>query len=57
MTVKIFVCVFFLQVETVDGGVALLKAEAVCVHSDTPGAVDVAIAVRDAVKTFNDKPQ
>lgn len=41
------------EVETVDGGVALLKADAVCVHSDTPGAVDVAVAVRDAVKQFN----
>ena len=51
---NIFLCLL-LRVETVDCGVALLKAEAVCVYSDTPGTVEVAVAVRDAPSTFNAK--
>ncbi|MEE6272355.1 LamB/YcsF family protein [Georgenia wangjunii] len=33
-------------IETVDGGVLTVAAESVCVHGDTPGALDLATAVR-----------
>ncbi|MED5814118.1 5-oxoprolinase subunit PxpA [Mycolicibacterium sp. 050232] len=34
------------QVTAVDGSVIPMKAESVCVHGDSPGAVDIATAVR-----------
>ncbi len=30
------------------------RADAICVHSDTPNAVAIAVAVRDAVKPYLD---
>lgn len=36
-------------VATVGGGTANVRADAICIHSDTPNAVAVAAAVRDAV--------
>jgi UPF0271 protein len=37
---------------SVDGNDVAVRADAICVHSDTPNAVDVAIAVRDAVRLY-----
>ncbi len=38
-------------VKTVDGNDVSVRAESLCVHSDTPGAVDVAKAVYETVKS------
>ena len=32
-----------------DGGSLTLAADSICVHGDTPGAVDIARQVRDAL--------
>jgi UPF0271 protein len=40
------------KVRTVDGNDIPMRAECICVHSDTPGAVEVARAVRDAIKPY-----
>jgi UPF0271 protein len=37
---------------SVDGTDVAVRADAICVHSDTPNAVEVAIAVRDAVRPY-----
>ncbi|HJQ47313.1 MAG TPA: 5-oxoprolinase subunit PxpA [Amycolatopsis sp.] len=36
-------------VTTVDGSTVAISAESICVHGDTPGAVDIARRVRDAL--------
>ena len=38
------------QVTTVDGATITVRAESLCVHSDTPGAVELARRVRDALR-------
>jgi 5-oxoprolinase (ATP-hydrolysing) subunit A len=38
------------KAESVNGGDVVVRADSICVHSDTPNAVDVARAVRDALK-------
>jgi UPF0271 protein len=40
------------KVKTVAGNDIPMRAECICVHSDTPGAVAVAKAVRDAIKPY-----
>lgn len=40
------------KVRTVGGKDASVGASTICVHSDTPNAVDIARAVRDAIKPF-----
>ncbi len=30
-----------------------VKCETICVHSDTPGAVEIACAVRDAIAEYS----
>ena len=37
---------------SVDGNDVTVRADAICVHSDTPNAVEVAVAVRDAVRPY-----
>jgi 5-oxoprolinase (ATP-hydrolysing) subunit A len=37
------------EVEAIDGSVVSVAARSICVHSDTPGAVDLARAVRQAL--------
>jgi 5-oxoprolinase (ATP-hydrolysing) subunit A len=37
------------EVVAVDGTVVRVRARSICVHGDTPGAVDLARAVRDAL--------
>lgn len=37
------------EIVTSDGSVVRVRARSICVHSDTPGAVDLARAVRDAL--------
>ncbi len=37
------------KVDSVDGGTVSIKAQTICVHGDTPGAVDLAQALRDAL--------
>ena len=37
---------------TVGGRIIQVRADSICVHSDTPNAVDIAVAVRNAVKPF-----
>jgi UPF0271 protein len=37
------------RVETVDGGEVTVEVRSLCVHGDTPGAVDLAKAVRSAL--------
>jgi UPF0271 protein len=37
---------------SVDGNDVTVRADAICVHSDTPNAVDVAIAVRAAIEPY-----
>ena len=39
------------KVKTVDGNDIPMRADCICVHSDTPGAVAVAKAVREAIST------
>jgi 5-oxoprolinase (ATP-hydrolysing) subunit A len=38
------------RVRTVDGGGVAVTAESLCLHGDTPGAVDLALAVRAALE-------
>jgi 5-oxoprolinase (ATP-hydrolysing) subunit A len=38
------------RVGTVDGGAVAVAAESLCLHGDTPGAVDLALAVRAALE-------
>jgi UPF0271 protein len=40
------------KVKSVDGGDIPVIAECICVHSDTPGAVAVAKAVKEAIKPY-----
>lgn len=40
------------KTRSLDGVDVTVRADAVCVHSDTPNAVDVARAVRDAVEAY-----
>jgi UPF0271 protein len=40
------------KVKTVAGNDIPMRAECICVHSDTPGAVDVAKAVKEAIKDY-----
>ena len=40
------------KVKTVGGKDATVGAATICVHSDTPNAVDIAFAVREAIKPF-----
>jgi 5-oxoprolinase (ATP-hydrolysing) subunit A len=40
------------KVESVGGKDVAVRADAICVHSDTPNAVEIAKAVRDAVKPY-----
>ncbi len=42
------------KVKSIGGKDVAVKADAICVHSDTPNAVAIAIAVRDAVKPYLD---
>ena len=42
------------KVKSVDGNDVAVRAESICVHSDTPNAVDVAAAIRDAVAKYLD---
>ena len=41
------------KVRSVEGEDIFIKAESVCVHSDTPNAVAIARAVKEVVTTFN----
>lgn len=34
-------------IETIDGGQLAMEADTICIHSDTPGAVDLAVAIRE----------
>jgi UPF0271 protein len=38
-------------VDTVDGTTLLMPVESICVHGDTPGAVELARAVRGALES------
>ena len=40
------------KVKTVDGNEIPMRADCICVHSDTPGAVEVAKAVRKAIASY-----
>jgi 5-oxoprolinase (ATP-hydrolysing) subunit A len=40
------------KVKTVDGNDIPMRADCICVHSDTPGAVAVAQAVRQAISKY-----
>lgn len=40
------------KVKTIDGNDIPMVADCICVHSDTPGAVAVAKAVKDAIKPY-----
>jgi UPF0271 protein len=42
------------KVKSVGGKDVAVRADAICVHSDTPNAVAIAVAVRDAVKPYLD---
>ena len=44
------------KVRSVNGIDIAVRAETICVHSDTPNAVEVARAVRDAVAEINPSP-
>lgn len=37
------------EIEAIDGTVVPVEADSICVHSDSPGAVEIARAVRDAL--------
>ena len=36
-------------VRTIDGSILKIRAESICVHGDSPGAVAMAAAVREAL--------
>jgi UPF0271 protein len=40
------------KVKSISGKDVAVRADAICVHSDTPNAVDIAKAVRDAVRPY-----
>ena len=40
------------KVQSVGGKDVAVRADAICVHSDTPNAVEIAKAVRDAVRPY-----
>jgi len=40
------------KTESINGHDVAVRADAICVHSDTPNAVEVAVAVREAVKPY-----
>lgn len=40
------------KTESVGGKDIAVRADSICVHSDTPNAVDIAVAVRDAVRPY-----
>jgi UPF0271 protein len=40
------------KVKTVEGNDIPMRADCICVHSDTPGAVEVAKAVRNAIASY-----
>lgn len=40
------------KTESVGGKDIDVRADSICVHSDTPNAVDIAVAVRDAVRPY-----
>ena len=40
------------KVKTVEGNDIPMRADCICVHSDTPGAVEVAKAVRTAIASY-----
>ena len=40
------------KVKTIDGNDIPMTADCICVHSDTPGAVAVAKAVKEAIKSY-----
>jgi UPF0271 protein len=42
------------KVKSVGGKDVAVRADAICVHSDTPNAVAIAVAVRDAIKPYLD---
>jgi UPF0271 protein len=42
------------KVKSVDGKDVTVGSETICVHSDTPNAVDIAVAVRKAVRPYLD---
>lgn len=42
------------KVESIGGKDVTVRADAICIHSDTPNAVAIAIAVRDAIKPYLD---
>ena len=39
-------------VQSVDGNDVPVGADSICIHSDTPNAVEIAKAVREAVKPY-----
>ena len=41
------------QVQTMSGKLIDVKCETICVHSDTPGAVEIARAVKDAIAEYS----
>ena len=41
------------QVQTMSGLLLDVKCETICVHSDTPGAVEIARAVKDVVVKYS----
>jgi UPF0271 protein len=43
------------KVRSIAGNDVPVRAEAVCVHSDTPNAVDIAKAVREALRPYMDR--
>ena len=43
------------KTESVGGNDVAVRADCICVHSDTPNAVAVAKAVREAVAPYMDK--
>ncbi|WP_374650829.1 LamB/YcsF family protein [Dongia sp.] len=42
------------KVASVGGKEIAVRADSICVHSDTPNAVDIAVAVREAVRPYLD---
>ena len=44
------------RARTLGGGDVAVRADSICVHSDTPNAVEVARAVRSAVSSFLESP-
>ena len=44
------------QVQAIDGSLITLDAESICIHGDGPNAVEVSLAINEAIKKMSCLP-